>query len=80
MQFGELAVIPVGGHRPDPGAFWLRTKLVHTFRQFPALDPELPAELIAVPAKRAAAVSLFHDLYAALAPAAQRHFDEVTRP
>jgi phenylacetic acid degradation operon negative regulatory protein len=64
----------------DPGAFWLRTKLVHTFRQFPSLDPELPAELFPVPAQRAAAVDLFHDLYGVLAPAAQRHFDEVTRP
>jgi phenylacetic acid degradation operon negative regulatory protein len=26
------------------------------------------------------AVRLFHDLYAALAPPAQRHFDEVTIP
>lgn len=64
----------------DPGAFWLRTRLVHTFRQFPLLDPELPAELIPAPAKRADAVRLFHDLYAALAPAAQRHFDKVTGP
>jgi phenylacetic acid degradation operon negative regulatory protein len=64
----------------DPGAFWLRTRLVHTFRQFPSLDPELPPELITAPAKRAAAVRLFHDLYAALAPAAQRHFDKVTGP
>ncbi|SDY82100.1 phenylacetic acid degradation operon negative regulatory protein [Amycolatopsis xylanica] len=63
----------------DRDAFRLRTRLVHTFREFPALDPELPGELVPVPGKRAAAVALFHDLYAALAPAAQRHFDEVTR-
>ncbi len=44
-----------------------------------ALDPELPAELVPPPDRRAAAVDLFHDLYTALAPAAQRHFDEVTR-
>jgi phenylacetic acid degradation operon negative regulatory protein len=62
----------------DPGAFWLRTRLVHTFRQFPSLDPELPPRLVPPPAGRAAAVELFHALYAALAPAAQRHFDEVT--
>lgn len=61
-------------------AFALRVRLVHTFRQFAALDPELPAALVPPPAERAAAVALFHDLYAALAPAAQRHFDRVVKP
>ncbi|MFD9896135.1 PaaX family transcriptional regulator C-terminal domain-containing protein [Amycolatopsis sp. NPDC059027] len=69
-----------GGHEPgeldDPGAFGVRTRLVHTFRAFPALDPELPADLVPAPRRRAAAVELFHDLYTALAPAAQRHFDK----
>ena len=51
---------------------------MHTFRAFPSLDPELPADLVPAPDRRAAAVELFHDLYTALAPAAQRHFDEVT--
>jgi phenylacetic acid degradation operon negative regulatory protein len=64
----------------DRSSFRIRTRLVHTFRQFPSIDPELPSELISAPPKRADAVALFHDLYAALAPAAQRHFDEVTRP
>jgi phenylacetic acid degradation operon negative regulatory protein len=64
----------------DRQAFVLRTRLVHTFRQFPFHDPELPPELADPPAARAAAVELFHDRYARLAPAAQRHFDEVTTP
>ncbi len=64
----------------DRSAFLLRTRLVHTFRQFPFRDPELPEELIAAPRQRADAVTLFHELYATLAPAAQRHFDEVTTP
>jgi phenylacetic acid degradation operon negative regulatory protein len=59
-------------------AFRLRTRLVHVFRRFPALDPELPDELIHAPAHRAHAVALFDRLYAALAPTAQRHFDAVT--
>ncbi|MEC3980756.1 PaaX family transcriptional regulator [Amycolatopsis sp. H20-H5] len=71
-EFGELP-----GDPPDGIAFALRTRLVHTFRAFPSLDPELPGGLI--PPGRANAVDLFHRLYAALAPAAQRHFDEVTR-
>jgi phenylacetic acid degradation operon negative regulatory protein len=59
----------------DAEAFSVRTRLVHTFRVFPSLDPELPGELIPAPGRRAAAITLFHDLYTALAPAAQRHFD-----
>ena len=68
-----------GEELTDATAFDVRTRLVHTFRAFPSLDPELPADLVPAPDRRAAAVELFHDLYTALAPAAQRHFDEVTR-
>jgi phenylacetic acid degradation operon negative regulatory protein len=64
--------------RDEHEAFRLRTRLVHVFRRFPALDPELPDELMHAPAHRADAVALFHRLYAALAPSAQRHFDAVT--
>jgi phenylacetic acid degradation operon negative regulatory protein len=59
-------------------AFRLRTRLVHAFRRFPALDPELPDELMHAPRFRADAVALFHRLYSALAPGAQRHFDAIT--
>jgi phenylacetic acid degradation operon negative regulatory protein len=71
---------PVGARLADRDAFVLRTRLIHTFRQFPALDPELPEDLVAAPPHRAGAVRLFHDLYDALAPAALRHFEEVTTP
>jgi phenylacetic acid degradation operon negative regulatory protein len=62
----------------DHEAFHLRTRLVHAFRRFPALDPELPDDLIHAPAHRADAVALFDRLYTDLAPTAQRHFDAVT--
>ncbi|RJQ86855.1 PaaX family transcriptional regulator [Amycolatopsis panacis] len=65
---------------PDAEAFVVRTRLVHAFREFPSLDPELPAELIPAPGRRAAAVELFHDRYRTLAPAAQRHFDRALSP
>jgi phenylacetic acid degradation operon negative regulatory protein len=64
----------------DRQALQLRTRLVHTFREFPFLDPELPEDLVPAPEHRAEAVRLFHALYPALAPAAQRYFDEVTVP
>jgi phenylacetic acid degradation operon negative regulatory protein len=62
----------------DRDAWRLRTRLVHTFRQFALIDPELPADLVAAPEDRSAAIELFHTRYPALAPAAQRYFDEVT--
>jgi phenylacetic acid degradation operon negative regulatory protein len=62
----------------DRRALVLRTRLVHLFRQFPSLDPELPTDLADPPTGRAEAVELFHTLYPALAEPARRHFDEVT--
>ena len=62
----------------DRGSFVVRTQLVHSFRQFALLDPELPNGLASRPEHRAGAVRLFAELYEALAPAAQRHFDQVT--
>jgi phenylacetic acid degradation operon negative regulatory protein len=72
----EFASAPATPDEPD--AFQLRTRLVHAFRRFPALDPELPDDLIHAPDHRADAVALFDRLYTALAPPAQRHFDSVT--
>jgi phenylacetic acid degradation operon negative regulatory protein len=62
----------------DREAFLVRTRLVHVFRRFAALDPELPDDLMHAPRHRADAVALFHRLYGALGPSSQRHFDEVT--
>lgn len=62
----------------DREAFLLRTTIVHRFRAFPFLDPELPDELMPDPAARRAAVDAFHAAYEALAIPAQRHFDLVT--
>lgn len=62
----------------DRPALLLRTRLVHTFREFPFLDPELPEDLVAPPACRAEAVRLFDHLYPTLADGARRYFEEVT--
>ena len=71
-QFGEAPATT------DREAWQLRTRLVHAFRQFAFVDPELPDDLITAPEGRAAAIDLFHTRYPELAPAAQRYFDEVT--
>ena len=55
-----------------------RTRLVHQFRGFPLIDPELPERLAPVAGPRARAASVFHELYAGSPTASQRHFEAVT--
>jgi phenylacetic acid degradation operon negative regulatory protein len=62
----------------DSQAFMIRTRLVHLFRGFPFLDPELPEQLAPLGDARSRAVATFHELYAALAEPSQRHFDAVS--
>jgi phenylacetic acid degradation operon negative regulatory protein len=62
----------------DRDAFLIRTRVVHQFRGFPMIDPELPERLAPVAAPRGRAARVFHELYASLADASQRHFDAVT--
>jgi phenylacetic acid degradation operon negative regulatory protein len=67
-----------GARLDDREAFLVRTRLVHAFRGFPPLDPELPDELAPVAVARSHAVRTFQVLFRRLAPASQRHFDAVT--
>lgn len=62
----------------DRQAFIVRTMVVHSFRRFPFLDPDLPDELMPRPTPRREAAALFHAIYDALAEPAQRHFDALT--
>jgi phenylacetic acid degradation operon negative regulatory protein len=62
----------------DREAFLVRTRLIHIFRFFPFLDPEMPDEYMPEPRNRAAAVEAFDVVYPALAEAGQRYFDSVT--
>jgi phenylacetic acid degradation operon negative regulatory protein len=61
----------------DREAFLVRTRLTDVFRRLPPLDPELPGPAAAESGRREA-VALFQELFAALAPAAQRYFDAAT--
>ena len=78
VEFAPYADPAARAELDDRAALVLRTRLVHLFRQFPTIDPELPASLVEPPIGRVDAVALFHDLYPALADAARRHFDSVT--
>jgi phenylacetic acid degradation operon negative regulatory protein len=59
----------------DAEAFLVRTRLIHLFRGFPPLDPELPEELAPLSRARTNAVKTFHALYDGLGEQSQRHFD-----
>ena len=62
----------------DREAFLVRTRLMHTFRGFAQLDPELPEELAPLSGPRTRAAEIFEALYTGLAASSQRHFDAVT--
>jgi phenylacetic acid degradation operon negative regulatory protein len=64
----------------DGEAFMARTRLMHTFRAFAQLDPELPDELAPLSGARTRAADIFDALYTTLAAPSQRHFDAVTAP
>jgi phenylacetic acid degradation operon negative regulatory protein len=78
----EFSGYVAGGGRPrrlgDRDAFIVRTRVMHMFRGFPFLDPELPDSLASVSRARARAVSTFRVLYQGLAVPSQRYFDAVT--
>jgi phenylacetic acid degradation operon negative regulatory protein len=61
----------------DHDAFMVRTRLMHAFRAFAQLDPELPDELAPLSRSRERAVEIFDALYNGLAASSQRHFDAV---
>lgn len=77
-EFAPLRRRPTLAALSDRDAFLTRTRLVHQFRGFPVLDPELPERLAPVSAPRRRAAETFHELYEGLASASQRHFDAVT--
>ena len=79
-EFGSHADSNGGPGLDEGAAFLLRTRLVHTFREFPALDPELPAEVVPPPEHRSEALSVFRRLFGTLQAPAQRHFDAVATP
>jgi phenylacetic acid degradation operon negative regulatory protein len=62
----------------DAHAFRARTRLIHLFRVFPQLDPELPEELAPLSDARGRAASIFHEVYERLAEPSQRYFEGVT--
>jgi phenylacetic acid degradation operon negative regulatory protein len=57
--------------------FRLQTLLVHAWRKFPFLDPDLPAELLPASWPRRRAHDLFEARHASWAPGARAYFEEL---
>jgi phenylacetic acid degradation operon negative regulatory protein len=76
-EFESLLAATVRERLTDEQAFQVRTRLIHLFRGFAPLDPELPQEPAELDAVRARAVETFRALYAGLAEGAERHFATV---
>ncbi|MET9258531.1 PaaX family transcriptional regulator C-terminal domain-containing protein [Amycolatopsis sp. NPDC004079] len=55
-----------------------QTELVHEWRRFPFLDPQLPAELLPASWSGAKAAELFHRKHVEWRPAAQAYWDQLT--
>ncbi|MEU6642491.1 PaaX family transcriptional regulator C-terminal domain-containing protein [Saccharomonospora sp. NPDC046836] len=69
-EFGALE--PAGGD----AVLDAQTRLVHEWRRFPFLDPQLPAPLLPANWRGAKAAELFHRRHAEWRPAAQQRWDE----
>ena len=67
------------GIRPSGGeaSFRMQTLLVHAWRKFPFLDPDLPAELLPAGWPRRRAFELFAGCHARWQGAARSYFEEL---
>ena len=74
----ERYLAPDAPAMSDREAFLVRTRLMHLFRAFAQLDPELPEEYSPLSGPRTRAAEIFEALYTVLAAPSQRHFDAVT--
>jgi phenylacetic acid degradation operon negative regulatory protein len=63
--------------RGDASTFAAQTALVHAWRRFPFIDPDLPDDLLPRDWPRKRAYALFRDRHERWAPAAQAHFDSL---
>jgi phenylacetic acid degradation operon negative regulatory protein len=61
-------------------AFLVRTRCIHNYRFFPAMDLALPGEPVSATRRRHSAAKLFEEVQGGLEQAAIRHFDAATDP
>jgi phenylacetic acid degradation operon negative regulatory protein len=73
--YGAYCSARVRDDLPDRHAFLVRTCIVHAFRRFPFVDPDLPDELMVRNVPRRDSAEIFHEVYDGLEEPAQRYFD-----
>jgi phenylacetic acid degradation operon negative regulatory protein len=73
----QIFIDSVTGLAPETGADLLiaQTRMVHAWRRFPFLDPQLPAGLLPPQWAGTAAARLFHSRHAQWQSGAQQHWD-----
>jgi phenylacetic acid degradation operon negative regulatory protein len=79
-EFDDLRRAPARNRLSPDEAFRSRILLLHRFRSFPFMDPELPKDVDAVRDLRSRAVACFDDVYAALEPPATAYFWQTVDP
>ncbi|MEU8244659.1 PaaX family transcriptional regulator C-terminal domain-containing protein [Nonomuraea sp. NPDC048916] len=85
-HLGDLAtaytafVQEFAGLRPSPGdpVLFTQIRLVHAWRRFPMLDPQLPQELLPPDWIGVRAANVFNDLHQAWHPPSQEHWTELS--
>jgi phenylacetic acid degradation operon negative regulatory protein len=79
-EFGDLRRASVRARLSPAQAFRSRILMLHRFRGFPSIDPELPRAVDEVRELRNEAVACFDGVYSALEPAAATHFWGTVQP
>ncbi|HEY1567074.1 MAG TPA: PaaX family transcriptional regulator C-terminal domain-containing protein [Solirubrobacteraceae bacterium] len=79
-EFGALRRASARARLAPEQAFRSRILMLHRFRSFPSIDPELPRAVDEVRDLRAAAVGCFDDVYSALEPSAASYFWHIVPP
>jgi phenylacetic acid degradation operon negative regulatory protein len=63
--------------KDGPATLHAQTLLVHEWRRFPFLDPQLPADLLPQNWRGTPAAQLFHRRHQEWRPVAQQHWDQL---
>ena len=79
-EFGGLRSAAARRRLSGAEMFRSRILLLHRFRGFPSIDPELPRQIDTVRDLRARAVVVFDEVYAALEPEAAKYFWRTVQP
>ena len=79
-DFGDLRRASARARLAPEEAFRSRILMLHRFRGFPAVDPELPRSVDDVRELRSEAAACFADVYSALEPSAATYFWRTVQP